>query len=201
MAAREGSQTGRTVQEEPAEELAQQRSQAGASTSEAGPGDDKPKQGKKRKAGKDQSAEEVIAKHAERAAKAKQEGQQWFDLKQNTSVYVTGLPTDVTEPELAEVGTRCCAAVQGSALLSQAPRLQASRWQALGLCASRPGAPREQQQAPGPPPGPLGARWRLRARAHRCLPSAASSRRTRTARRASRCTGTGSPALPRATAG
>ncbi len=31
----------------------------------------------------------------------------WFDLKVNTSVYVTGLPSDVTAKEISEVGGAC----------------------------------------------------------------------------------------------
>ena len=49
------------------------------------------------------TAADVVAKHQAKAAKEKEE-QKWFDLKQNTSVYITGLPTDVTEAEMAEVG-------------------------------------------------------------------------------------------------
>lgn len=101
------------AQEDNAEELAEQRGQVpeGAAKPANGHEQEPGKEGapgKKRKAGKDQTAEDVLAKHAKRAAKAKEQGQQWFDLKQNTSVYVTGLPTDVTEPELAEVSLRCC---------------------------------------------------------------------------------------------
>ncbi len=40
---------------------------------------------------------------AEKAAGAKKEPPGWFDLKVNTSVYVTGLPDDVTVEELVEV--------------------------------------------------------------------------------------------------
>ena len=98
------------TQEEAGQELVEQRAQPEASTSEAGPpgGSGQPLRGKqgpggKRKSGKDVTAADVVAKHEAKAAKDKQEGQQWFDLKQNTSVYVSNLPTDVTEAEIAEV--------------------------------------------------------------------------------------------------
>ena len=38
---------------------------------------------------------------------AKEAKQGWFDLKKNTSVYVTGLPEDVTEAEVAEAFGKC----------------------------------------------------------------------------------------------
>jgi len=31
----------------------------------------------------------------------------WFDLKQNTSVYVTGLPPDATEAEVLQLFSKC----------------------------------------------------------------------------------------------
>ena len=76
---------------------AEARQQGGASTSApsgAGKG--------KRKA---MTAEDVMAKHAEKGRKAREAEKQatWFDLKVNTSVYVTGLPDDVMETEVAEV--------------------------------------------------------------------------------------------------
>lgn len=48
------------------------------------------------------------AKERAKKAKAHRESQQgWFDLKKNTSVYVTGLPGDVTVAEVAETFTKC----------------------------------------------------------------------------------------------
>ncbi|KAL4524862.1 hypothetical protein Ndes2526B_g07047 [Nannochloris sp. 'desiccata'] len=48
------------------------------------------------------------AKERAKKAKAHRESQQgWFDLKKNTSVYVTGLPGDVTVAEIAETFTKC----------------------------------------------------------------------------------------------
>ena len=54
------------------------------------------------------AAEAVLEKRREKAKKAKEAAEAaqpkaWFDLKINTSVYVTGLPDDVTEMELAQV--------------------------------------------------------------------------------------------------
>ena len=103
------------TQEEAGQELAEQRAQPEASTSEAGPpgGSGQPPGGKQgpggKRKGKDVTAADVVAKHKAKAAKDKQEGQQWFDLKQNTSVYVSNLPTDVTEAEIAEVSCLACA--------------------------------------------------------------------------------------------
>jgi hypothetical protein len=56
--------------------------------------------------------EAAIAAHKEKAAKrqeAKDQQQQqgWFDLKVNTSVYVTGLPGDTTPEEVAGVFSKC----------------------------------------------------------------------------------------------
>jgi HIV Tat-specific factor 1 len=48
------------------------------------------------------------AKDRAKKAKAHRESQQgWFDLKKNTSVYVTGLPDDATVAEVAETFTKC----------------------------------------------------------------------------------------------
>ncbi len=53
---------------------------------------------------------------AKRAKEAAQREQTWFEMKVNTSVYVTGLPSDATDAELAQVcrlvstnpaGSRC----------------------------------------------------------------------------------------------
>jgi hypothetical protein len=43
----------------------------------------------------------------EKVKKAKAAKQGWQDLKQNTSVYVTGLPEDVSEVEIMEVFSKC----------------------------------------------------------------------------------------------
>lgn len=44
-------------------------------------------------------------KDKQKKAKIQEDAQkQWFDLKVNTSVYVTGLPDDISEAQLAEVG-------------------------------------------------------------------------------------------------
>lgn len=56
--------------------------------------------------GKKRGAEEVMERIAEKKRKAVEQAEaqkQWFDLKVNTSVYVTGLPDDITESQLAEV--------------------------------------------------------------------------------------------------
>ena len=58
--------------------------------------------------GTKRGAEEVMDRIAEKQKRAKEQAEaqkQWFDLKVNTSVYVTGLPDDITEVQLAEV--RC----------------------------------------------------------------------------------------------
>jgi HIV Tat-specific factor 1 len=39
------------------------------------------------------------------AAEAQKQG--WFDLKVNTSVYITGLPTDITFEEMKEAFGKC----------------------------------------------------------------------------------------------
>ena len=62
---------------------------------------------KKRKPGdKVKTAADVIAKHAEKSKREREaKERKWFDLKVNTSVYVTGLPEDITETEFAEVSS------------------------------------------------------------------------------------------------
>lgn len=65
----------------------------------AGPG---PKSSKSKK----RSGEDIIEREKERSKKAKEDANkkaEWFELKQNTSVYVSGLPSDVTEEEVAQV--------------------------------------------------------------------------------------------------
>lgn len=52
------------------------------------------------------TASDVIAKH-KRAREAEKKAA-WFDLKVNTSVYITGLPEDATEAEVAEVCVAGC---------------------------------------------------------------------------------------------
>lgn len=62
------------------------------------------KRGKKRG-----GAEEVFERIADKQKKAKMQEEaqkQWFDLKVNTSVYITGLPDDISEAQLAEVRSR-----------------------------------------------------------------------------------------------
>ena len=59
-----------------------------------------------KEAGKKRAAESVMEREAKKAQRAKEQeeaSKKWFDLKVNTSVYVTGLPDDVTEQQLAEV--------------------------------------------------------------------------------------------------
>ena len=46
---------------------------------------------------------ERIAEKQKRAKEEAEASKQWFEMKQNTSVYVTGLPDDVTPEEMAEV--------------------------------------------------------------------------------------------------
>jgi hypothetical protein len=45
----------------------------------------------------------VAQERAKKAKEAAEKEQTWFEPKVNTSVYVTGLPSDVTEAELAQV--------------------------------------------------------------------------------------------------
>lgn len=52
----------------------------------------------------------AITKAAERAKKAREAEeakQKWFELKKNTSVYITGLPEDLTEHEMIETFSKC----------------------------------------------------------------------------------------------
>ena len=60
----------------------------------------------KGKGSKKRSGEDIIEREKERSKKAKEAANkkaEWFELKQNTSVYVSGLPPDVTEEEVAQV--------------------------------------------------------------------------------------------------
>lgn len=62
--------------------------------------------GKEGGKGKKRSGEDIIEREKERSKKAKEDAtrkSEWFELKQNTSVYVSGLPSDVTEEEVAQV--------------------------------------------------------------------------------------------------
>ena len=43
------------------------------------------------------------ANRLQRAKEQEEASKRWFDLKVNTSVYITGLPEDVTEQKLADV--------------------------------------------------------------------------------------------------
>lgn len=55
-----------------------------------------------------QAAALTAARERVKRAKEVHESQQgWFDLKKNTSVYVTGLPDDVTEAEVVHVFEKC----------------------------------------------------------------------------------------------
>ena len=61
--------------------------------------------------GSKRGAEEVMDRIAEKQKRAKEQAEaqkQWFNLKVNTSVYVTGLPDDITEVQLAEVRCFSC---------------------------------------------------------------------------------------------
>ena len=50
------------------------------------------------------AAESVLEKHAERAKRAREAAEEkWRDLKHVTSVYISGLPDDATEDEIAKV--------------------------------------------------------------------------------------------------
>jgi hypothetical protein len=54
--------------------------------------------------------EAAMAEHKEKAAKrqaAEQQKQGWFDLKVNTSVYITGLPDDTTPAEVCAFFSKC----------------------------------------------------------------------------------------------
>jgi HIV Tat-specific factor 1 len=62
--------------------------------------------GNKKRTARDAALE--AAKERAKKAKEHRESQQgWFDLKKNTSVYVTGLPDDVTVAEIAETFQKC----------------------------------------------------------------------------------------------
>ena len=73
----------------------------------------------------------AIAAHKEKAAKrleAKEQQQQqqgWFQLKTNTSVYVTGLPGDTTPEEVAGVFSKCGILKLGE---DGQPRIKLYRW-------------------------------------------------------------------------
>ena len=63
--------------------------------------------GKEKSKVKKKGGEDVMERIAEKKRKAAEQAEaqkNWFDLKVNTSVYVTGLPDDVDEGQLAEVG-------------------------------------------------------------------------------------------------
>ncbi len=66
--------------------------------------------------GKKRTREDILEREKNKQARAKEEAAQkaqWTDLKHNTSVYVQGLPEDVTEEEFVEVGLHevaCCRA-------------------------------------------------------------------------------------------
>mmetsp|Transcript_7974 Transcript_7974/g.13825 ORF Transcript_7974/g.13825 Transcript_7974/m.13825 type:complete len:472 (-) Transcript_7974:379-1794(-) len=71
-----------------------------------------PNKPKSRKQQPDQEKlEAAVALEKEKQAKAKEEKvkkkETWFELKHNTSVYITGLPSDVTEEEIREAFGRC----------------------------------------------------------------------------------------------
>ena len=51
------------------------------------------------------AAEAVIEKHREKAKRAREQEDKWLGVQNNMAVYVTGLPDDTTEAELAQV---CC---------------------------------------------------------------------------------------------
>lgn len=62
--------------------------------------------GKEKGKGKKRSGADLMEKLAEKKRKAAEQEEaqkRWFDLKVNTSIYITGLPDDVDEGELAEV--------------------------------------------------------------------------------------------------
>ena len=48
-------------------------------------------------------AERVIEKHKEKAKRAREQEDKWLGVQNNMAVYVTGLPDDTTEAELAQV--------------------------------------------------------------------------------------------------
>ncbi len=55
------------------------------------------------KPGKKTEAESVIEKHLEKAKRAREQEDKWLGVQNNLAVYVTGLPDDTTEAELAQV--------------------------------------------------------------------------------------------------
>lgn len=74
---------------------------SGTSNGKHGDGDEKNGAGR----GKS-GAESVMEKHLEKQKRAREAAEaqaKWFDLKKNTSVYVTGLPDDASEAEIAQV--------------------------------------------------------------------------------------------------
>lgn len=54
-----------------------------------------------------EAALSAALERSQRGREAREKESQWFELKQNTSVYVTGLPLDVTKDEIAEVFSKC----------------------------------------------------------------------------------------------
>ena len=48
-------------------------------------------------------AESVIEKHLEKAKRAREQEDKWLGVQNNLAVYVTGLPDDTSEAELAQV--------------------------------------------------------------------------------------------------
>ena len=48
-------------------------------------------------------AESVIEKHLEKAKRAREQEDKWLGVQNNLAVYVSGLPDDTTEAELAQV--------------------------------------------------------------------------------------------------
>lgn len=59
--------------------------------------------GSKAKPVKRTDAEAVIEKHMERAKRAREQEDKWLGVQNNMAVYVTGLPDDTSEAELAQV--------------------------------------------------------------------------------------------------
>ncbi|KAK9803813.1 hypothetical protein WJX73_002579 [Symbiochloris irregularis] len=95
-------------------------------------------QGPGKKKGRAVSAADVIAKHAERGKRAREGGDtgEGFGLRVNTSVYVTGLPDDVTEEQLAQVFSKCGVIKPGD---DAKPRVKVYRDKALGNVAKGDG--------------------------------------------------------------
>ncbi len=63
--------------------------------------------------------------------------QGWFELKNNTSVYVTGLPFDTNEKEVAAVFAKCGIIKEGP---DMQPRIKLYRWAGPPLFSARAGA-------------------------------------------------------------